>query len=60
MGQNARTQSVSEVPITLTAEEMEVARERFRKLDKDNKGHITLNDLRRHFKVFFRRNVNIY
>ncbi|VDN33554.1 unnamed protein product [Gongylonema pulchrum] len=50
MGQNARTQSVSEIPITLTAEEMEAAQNRFKKLDKDNKGHITLNDLRHHFR----------
>uniref|UniRef100_A0A915Q298 Glycerol-3-phosphate dehydrogenase n=1 Tax=Setaria digitata TaxID=48799 RepID=A0A915Q298_9BILA len=52
MGQNARLHSVSSVPISLTAEEMEVARERFRTLDKENKGHITLNDLRRHFRLY--------
>lgn len=51
MGQNARTQSVTEVSINLTADEMQKAKERFRMLDKDNKGHVTLNDLRKHFKV---------
>lgn len=51
MGQNAREHSLSAVPLSLTAEEMEAAQERFRTLDKENKGHVTLNDLRRHFQV---------
>lgn len=51
MGQNARVHSLSSVPISLTAEEMQAARERFGTLDKENKGHVTLNDLRRHFQV---------
>lgn len=51
MGQNARDHSLSSMEISLTAEEMQAARERFRTLDKENKGHVTLNDLRRHFQV---------
>ena len=30
---------------------MQQAKDRFNKLDKDKKGHITVNDLRRHFRV---------
>lgn len=29
---------------------MQTAKERFNKLDKDKKGHITVNDLRRYFR----------
>ncbi|KAK6052138.1 EF hand [Cooperia oncophora] len=31
-------------------EEMQAAKDRFSQLDKDRKGHITVNDLRRHFR----------
>ncbi|CAJ0946480.1 unnamed protein product, partial [Mesorhabditis belari] len=50
MGQEARAQAVSNVPLNLTKEEMQQAKERFNQLDKDRKGHITVNDLRRHFR----------
>ncbi|VDK53061.1 unnamed protein product [Anisakis simplex] len=50
MGQNARTQSLSAVALNLTHDEMEVAKERFNVLDKDGKGHITVNDLRSYFR----------
>uniref|UniRef100_A0A183BHE4 Glycerol-3-phosphate dehydrogenase n=1 Tax=Globodera pallida TaxID=36090 RepID=A0A183BHE4_GLOPA len=50
MGQEARMQSVSDVPLNLTKEEMQLAKERFNQLDKDKKGHITVNDIRRHFR----------
>lgn len=52
MGQEARAQSVSEVPLNLTKEEMQAAKERFNQLDRDRKGHITVNDIRRHFRVW--------
>lgn len=51
MGQNARAQSVSGVALNLTHEEMQSARERFNQLDKDGKGYITVNDLRKHFRA---------
>uniref|UniRef100_F1KVF7 Glycerol-3-phosphate dehydrogenase n=1 Tax=Ascaris suum TaxID=6253 RepID=F1KVF7_ASCSU len=51
MGQNARAQSVSGVALNLTHEEMQSARERFNQLDKDGKGYITVNDLRKHFRT---------
>ncbi|KAI1715960.1 FAD dependent oxidoreductase domain-containing protein [Ditylenchus destructor] len=50
MGQEARAQSVSEIPLNLTKEEMQAAKERFNQLDKDRKGHITVNDIRRYFR----------
>ncbi|KAE9546879.1 hypothetical protein FO519_009909, partial [Halicephalobus sp. NKZ332] len=50
MGQEARMQSVSEVPLNLTKEEMQTAKDRFNLLDRDRKGHITVNDIRRHFR----------
>jgi glycerol-3-phosphate dehydrogenase len=50
MGQEARMQSVSNVPLNLTKEEMQTAKERFNQLDRDRKGHITVNDIRRHFR----------
>ncbi|CAJ0574349.1 unnamed protein product, partial [Mesorhabditis spiculigera] len=50
MGQEARAQAVSNVALNLTREEMQQAKERFNQLDKDRKGHITVNDLRRHFR----------
>lgn len=53
MGQDARMQSVSEVALNLTKEEMQTAKDRFNQLDQDRKGHITVNDIRRHFRVCF-------
>uniref|UniRef100_A0A7E4WBN6 Glycerol-3-phosphate dehydrogenase n=1 Tax=Panagrellus redivivus TaxID=6233 RepID=A0A7E4WBN6_PANRE len=50
MGQEARMQSVSEVALNLTREEMQQAKDRFNQLDRDRKGHITVNDIRRHFR----------
>lgn len=63
MGQEARAQAVSDMSLNLTKEEMRIAKERFYQLDKDRKGelfnssilhflgHITVNDIRRHFRV---------
>jgi glycerol-3-phosphate dehydrogenase len=51
MGQEARNQSVSEITLNLTREEVKSAKERFNLLDKERKGHITVNDIRRHFRV---------
>lgn len=53
MGQEARAASVSNVALNLTKEEMLAAKSRFNQLDRDKKGHITVNDLRRHFRVSY-------
>uniref|UniRef100_A0A914Q277 glycerol-3-phosphate dehydrogenase n=1 Tax=Panagrolaimus davidi TaxID=227884 RepID=A0A914Q277_9BILA len=50
MGQDARMQSVSDVALNLTKEEMQAAKDRFNQLDQERKGHITVNDIRRHFR----------
>lgn len=50
MGQEARAQLAAEIPLNLTKEEMQSAKERFNQLDRDRKGHITVNDIRRHFR----------
>ncbi|VDO72528.1 unnamed protein product [Heligmosomoides polygyrus] len=50
MGQLAKQNAASNVSLNLTREEMQTAKERFNKLDKDKKGHITVNDLRRYFR----------
>ncbi len=39
------------LPLNLTKEEMQAAKERFNQLDRDRKGHITVNDIRRYFRV---------
>ena len=39
------------VPITFTRDEYNKYTQRFRSLDSENKGYITVNDLRRYFKV---------
>jgi glycerol-3-phosphate dehydrogenase len=54
MGQEARAQSVNEITLNLTREEVKAAKERFNLLDKERKGRITVNDLRRHFRVSIR------
>ncbi|CAD6190938.1 unnamed protein product [Caenorhabditis auriculariae] len=50
MGQLAKQNAASNVPLNLTRDEMQIAKDRFAKLDKDKKGHITVNDLRRYFR----------
>ena len=39
------------VPINFTKDEINQYVKRFKSLDIDNKGYITVNDLRRYFKV---------
>lgn len=41
----------SNVPINFTKDEINMYVKRFKNLDSDNKGYITVNDLRRYFKV---------
>ena len=39
------------IPINFTKDEINLYSSRFRSLDHDNKGYITVKDLRRYFKV---------
>lgn len=41
----------SNVPINFTKDDINMYVKRFKNLDGDNKGYITVNDLRRYFKV---------
>ncbi|ELU14135.1 hypothetical protein CAPTEDRAFT_176445 [Capitella teleta] len=50
MGLELKNQTKDRVPINFTAEEINMLIKRFRGLDSDNKGYITINDLRRYFK----------
>jgi glycerol-3-phosphate dehydrogenase len=40
-----------DMPINFTKDEINAYAKRFKSLDVDNKGYITVNDLRRYFKV---------
>ena len=51
MGLNLKDESKNEVPINFSKEDINLYIQRFRSLDIDNKGYITVNDLRRYFKV---------
>lgn len=42
---------VANIPINFTKEEINTYASKFKSLDTDNKGYITVNDLRRYFKV---------
>lgn len=53
MGQQAKARALVTAPISLTAEEMAQAKERFKTLDRSRSGTITINDLRNYFKVGF-------
>lgn len=50
MGLNLGTGSTN-VPINFTKDEINAHAKRFKTLDTDNKGYITVNDLRKYFKV---------
>ncbi|PAA68923.1 hypothetical protein BOX15_Mlig032855g1, partial [Macrostomum lignano] len=50
MGYNLKLQERLQHPINLSSEEIADLMSKFRKMDADNKGFITLNDLERYFK----------
>uniref|UniRef100_A0A915KET0 EF-hand domain-containing protein n=1 Tax=Romanomermis culicivorax TaxID=13658 RepID=A0A915KET0_ROMCU len=50
MGTMAKQKAIEEAPLQLTSQEKNLAIKRFNSLDQDGKGHITINDLRKHFK----------
>jgi glycerol-3-phosphate dehydrogenase len=50
MGKSAKQRAIENAPLNLTKDETDVAIGRFKSLDFDKKGHITINDLRKHFK----------
>ena len=51
MGLHLKTTAPTTSEVDLTDEETYMYMKRFQALDADNKGFITINDLRQHFKV---------
>lgn len=47
----------SNIPINFTKDEINMYVKRFKSLDRDNKGYISVNDLRRYFKVCVHRSI---
>lgn len=56
MGDQVNRTSKEKLPIDLTKDEVKLHIERFRLIDQENKGYISINDLRRSFKV----NLSLY
>lgn len=53
MGLMINRQSRDKIPITLTKDEVQMYIKRFQVIDKDNKGYVSINDIRRGLKVIF-------
>ena len=51
MGLQVNRQSRDKIPITLTKDEIQMYIKRFQVIDKDNKGYVSINDIRRSLKV---------
>lgn len=51
MGQTVNRVSRDKIPINLTKEEIQLYIKRFGIIDKDNKGYVSINDIRRGLKV---------
>lgn len=53
MGQMVNRQSRDKIPINLSKEEIQLYIKRFQIIDKENKGYVSINDIRRGLKVFY-------
>lgn len=57
MGQIVNRQSRDKIPINLSKDEIQLYIKRFQIIDKESKGYVSINDIRRalkvHFYVFF-------
>lgn len=51
MGLDIKRQTQKDVPLNFTKDELNHYVRRFKSLDVENKGYISINDLRRYFKV---------
>lgn len=51
MGQNVNRASRDKHPINLSKEEIQLYIKRFQIIDKDRKGYVSINDIRRSLKV---------
>ncbi|KAL1124181.1 hypothetical protein AAG570_001951, partial [Ranatra chinensis] len=52
MGEKVNRQSKDKLPINLTKDEIQTYIKRFQIIDKDHKGYVSINDIRRGFKNF--------
>ncbi|XP_011698622.1 PREDICTED: glycerol-3-phosphate dehydrogenase, mitochondrial isoform X1 [Wasmannia auropunctata] len=57
MGQMVNRVSRDKIPINLTKEEIQLYIKRFRIIDKDKKGYVSINDIRRGLKLFGDKDV---
>lgn len=53
MGQMVNRASRDKIPINLSKEEIQTYIKRFQIIDKDRKGFVSINDIRRSLKVMF-------
>lgn len=53
MGQNVNRASKDRLPINLSKDEIQLYIKRFQIIDKDRKGYVSINDIRRSLKVRF-------
>lgn len=53
MGQMVNRASRDKIPINLSKEEIQLYIKRFQIIDKDRKGYVSINDIRRSLKVSF-------
>lgn len=53
MGQMVNRASRDKIPINLNKEEIQLYIKRFQIIDKDRKGYVSINDIRRSLKVSF-------
>lgn len=51
MGQNVNRASRDRLPINLSKDEIQLYIKRFQIIDKDRKGYVSINDIRRSLKV---------
>lgn len=51
MGQTVNRASRDKIPINLSKEEIQLYIKRFQIIDKDRKGYVSINDIRRSMKV---------
>lgn len=56
MGQVVNRASRDKIPINLTKDEIQLYIKRFQIIDKDRKGYVSINDIRRGLKVSLRSN----
>lgn len=52
MGQMVNRASKERIPIKLSKDEIQTYVKRFQLIDKDKKGYVSINDIRRALKVF--------